>query len=104
MKLQIQCFSIKVIPYSITPETHIVTLPAPERGFLPIEEDIQDEEDVVCKNAYKFLKKSLAAFLPPNLELEESSTIDGDNEGYFFSCSNADSDEHYYLLLQYTVI
>ena len=61
-------------------------------------------EKIECKNAYKFLSTALAEYLPQNLELEESSVMYGDNEGYFFSCSDVDSDDHYYLLLRYAVI
>ena len=100
MKKQVQCFSIKVVSYSVNPESHIVTLPAPEDGFS--EERFDDEDNVEQKNAYIILLTALKDFLPPNLKLEESSSIYGDNEGYFFSCSDADSDAHYYLLLQYT--
>lgn len=101
MKLQVQCFSIKVVPYSVNLESHIVTLPAPENGFSGGRFD--DEDDVEQKNAYRFLLTALKEFLPSNLELEEASSIYGDNEGFFFFCSDADSDAHYYLLLQYTV-
>ena len=99
MKLHVQCFSIKVVPYSVNLESHIVTLPAPENGFS--EGHFDDEDDVKKKKAYRFLLTALKEFLPPNLEREEASSIYGENEGFFFSCSDADSDAHYYLLLQY---
>ncbi len=64
----------------------------------------EEEEKIECQNAYKFLSTVLADFLPSKLKMEEYSVMSGDNEGYFFSCSDADSDDHYYLLLRYTVI
>ena len=102
MKLQVQCFSIKVIPYSVKPETHIVTLPAP--GKITSEtrtEDYEDEEAEEQRAAFCFLRKALAEFLPRNIELEESMSLFGDNQGYFFSCSDADSDAHYHLVMKY---
>ena len=105
MKQQVQCFCIKVIPYSVKTESHIISVPAPEPFSSETEgDDPEDEEKIECKNAYKFLSTVLADYLPPKLELEESSVMYGDNEGYFFSCSDANSDAHYYLLLRYTVI
>ena len=103
MKTQVQCFSIKIVPYSVNPESHVITLPAPERGFLDDEEGAEDSDEQEQKNAYEFLRMVLKDFLPPNLELEEASSIYGDNEGFFFSCSDSDSDTHYYLLLKYAI-
>ena len=102
MKLQAQCFCIKVIPFSVKPETHIITLPAPDSFVETEREDFEDEEAKEQQAAYDFLLKALADFLPPHLELEESSCMYGDNEGFFFSCSDADSDSRYYLILRYT--
>ena len=105
MKQQAQCFCIKVIPYSVKTESHIISVPAPEPFSSGTEsDDFEDEEKIECQNAYKFLSTVLADYLPSNLELEESSVMYGDNEGYFFSCSDADSEDHYYLLLRYVVI
>jgi len=102
MRVQAQCFCIKVLPYSITPESHIVTLPVPERFTLETEnEDFEDEEPREQQAAYKFLLKVLAEFLPRNLEREESMSLFGDNDGFFFSCSDADSDAHYHLIMKY---
>ena len=53
------------------------------------------------QGAYEFLRKVLAEYLPPNIELEESMSLFGDNEGFFFTCSDADSDAHYYLVMKY---
>ena len=104
MKQQVQCFCIKVIPYSVKTESHIISLPAPEPFSTAEDNDLEEDEKIECKNAYLFLSKALADYLPQNLELEESSIMYGDNEGYFFSCSDVDSDDHYYLLLRYAVI
>ena len=102
MKVQVQCFSIKVVPYSVKPESHIVTVPDPGK-FSPESEsdDFEDEEAREQQGAYEFLRKTLAEYLPPNLELEESMSLFGDNEGFFFTCSDADSDAHYYLVMKY---
>ena len=92
------------MPHSATPESHIITLPAPAPFSSESESDDYEEEEANTKlEAYNYLLEVLAEFLPQNLELEEASTIDGENEGFFFSCSDADSDAHYYLLLQYTL-
>ena len=103
MKVQVQCFSIKVVPYSVTPESHIVTVPDPGK-FASSEsksDDFEDEEAREQQGAYEFLRKVLADYLPPKLELEESMSLFGDNEGFFFTCSDADSDAHYYLVMKY---
>ena len=105
MKQQVQCFCIKVIPYSVKTESHIISVPAPEPFSSGINcDDYEEEEKIESQNAYKFLSTVLADFLPPNLEMEEYSVMSGDNDGYFISCSDADSDDHYYLLLRYTAI
>ena len=102
MKVQAQCFSIKVLPYSVTPESHIVTLPAPKKFTSETEsEDFEDEEAREQQAAYRFLLNALAEFLPRNLQLEESMSLFGDNDGFFFSCSDAGSDAHYYLIMKY---
>ena len=103
MKVQVQCFSIKVVPYSVKPESHIVTVPDPGK-FASSEsksDDFEDEEAREQQGAYEFLRKVLAEYLPPNLELEEAMSLFGDNEGFFFTCSDADSDAHYYLVMKY---
>ena len=74
MKLHAVCFSIRVVPFSTKPESHIVTLPT--EGF-------EKPED-----AWGFLKMALAEFLPKTLELEETMTLyeeDVGDQGFFFS-------------------
>ena len=46
MKVQVQCFSIKVVPYSVKTESHIVTVPAPGKFASPESksDDFEDEE------------------------------------------------------------
>ena len=103
MKVQVQCFSIKVVPYSVKTESHIVTVPDPRKfaSSGPENDDFEDEEAREQLGAYEFLRKVLAEYLPPNLELEESMSLFGDNEGFFFTCSDSDSDAHYYLVMKY---
>ena len=102
MRVQAQCFSIKVVPYSVNPESHIISLPAPDKFTSGTEcEDCEDEEAKEQRGAYEFLRKTLAGFLPLNLELEESMSLFGDSNGFFFTCSDADSDAHYYLVMKY---
>ena len=83
-------------------ESHIVSLPAPEKFTSETESgDFEDEEAREQHAAYRFLQNALAEFLPRNLELEESMSLFGDNDGFFFSCSDADSDAHFYLVMKY---
>ena len=90
MKLHAVCFSIRVVPFSTKPESHIVTLPT--EGFEKPEE------------AWGFLKMALAEFLPKTLELEETMTLyeeEVGDQGFFFSGSDAASDDHYHVILKY---
>ena len=90
MRLHAVCFSIRVVPFSTKPESHIVTLPT--EGF-----EKPDE-------AWDFLKKALADFLPKTLELEESMTLyeeEVGDQGFFFSGSDTESDDHYRVILKY---
>ena len=64
MKQQAQCFCIKVIPYSVKTESHIISVPAPEPFSSETEGDeYEEEEKIECQNAYKFLSSVLADFL-----------------------------------------
>ena len=92
MKMHVTCFCIKVIPQSVKPETHVVTLPT----------EVFDSSD----DAWGFARNALAGFLPPNATPEEKLVmLDDDNEeqGYFFSCSDQDSDDHYHIILKYAI-
>ncbi len=94
MKLHAACFCIKVPPQSIALETHVVTLPCPRDGF--------DGAD----DAWLFCKAALSAHLPQNVDPEDKLLMcddDGDEQGYFFSCSVPTSDEHYHVLLKYSL-
>ena len=92
MKLHAVCFSIKVVPFSIKPESHIVTLPTD--GF-------EKPED-----AWGFLKEALAEFLPKTLELEDAMTLYEEkcgDQGFFFSGFDTESDDHYHVILKYAL-
>ena len=48
--------------------------------------------------------KAFADFLPENVEIEDKLTLlDDDNteHGFFFSCSDAQSDNHYHAIVKY---
>ncbi len=90
MMLHAVCFCIKIVPGSVKHETNVVTLPT-------------DEFDN-CDNAWNFVKEALADFLPENVEIEDKLTLlDDDNieHGFFFSCSDAQSDNHYHVIVKY---
>lgn len=92
MTLHATCFCIKIAPLSAKPETNVVTLPA----------EIFDEFD----NAWIFAKEALAEFLPREAAPEDKLVmLDDDNEeqGYFFSCTDPASDDHYHIILKYSV-
>ena len=91
MRLHATCFCIKVIPQSVKPETHVVTLPT----------EVFDSSD----DAWGFARNALAEFLLQDAEPEDKLVmLDNDNEeqGYFFSCSDPNSDNHYHIILKYT--
>ena len=90
MMLHAVCFCVKIVPESVKHETNVVTLPI-------------DEFDN-CDNAWNFIKEALADFLPENVEIEDKLTLlDDDNteHGFFFSCSDAQSDNHYHAIVKY---
>ena len=93
MTLHVTCFCIKIAPLSAKPKTDVVTLPA----------DFFEEPD----EAWSFARNALSDFLPKDAELENKFIIldDDDNEesGYFFSCSDPASDDHYHVLLKYSI-
>ena len=92
MKVHATCFCIKVIPNSIKPETVVVTLPS----------EIFDGSG----DAWRFAKNALAEFLPRDANPENQLVmLDDDNEeqGYFFSCSDSASDNHYHIILKYAI-
>ena len=92
MTLHATLFCIRIVPYSAKPETHVVTLPVPDL----------DDADAT----WDFAKNALAEFLPRTIELEEKLALwdDADGEsGFFFSGSDPASDDHYHILLKYTL-
>ena len=92
MTLHATCFCIKVLPQSIRPETHVVSFPT---------EVFDTTED-----AWLFAKNALASFLPHDAEPEDKFVMLDDNneeQGYFFSCSDPASDDHYHVVLKYSV-
>lgn len=92
MKLQAQCFCLKIVPFSAAVESHVVSIPAPA---------IKDYEE-----AWGFLKNALKEFLPQTVEPERQYELfeeDEGGDGYFFSCSDSESDNHYYAILKYAV-
>ena len=92
MTMHATCFCIKIVPLSAKTETNVVTLPA----------EIFDEPG----DAWHFAKNALAEFLPKHAEPENQFVmLDDDNEeqGYFFSCSDAASDDHYHIVLKYSI-
>ena len=92
MKLQAQCFCLKIVPFSAAVESHVVSSPAPA---------IKDNEE-----AWGFLKNALKEFLPQTVEPERQYELfeeDEGGDGYFFSCSDSESDNHYYVILKYAV-
>lgn len=92
MTLHATLFCIRIVPYSAKPETRVVTLPV----------ECFDEID----DAWFFAKNALAEFLPHGIELEEKMVLwddDDGEQGFFFSCSDAASDDHYHVLLKYTL-
>ena len=92
MTLHAVCFCIRIAPLQARTETRVVTLPT----------DFFDETD----DAWRWTKEALAEFLPRGAEPEEKFVLlDDDNEeqGYFFSCSDPDSDDHYHIVLKYSI-
>ena len=92
MTLNATCFCIKIAPLSAKPKTDVVTLSA----------DFFEEPD----EAWVFARNALADFLPKDAEPEDKFVLlDEDNEesGYFFSCSDPASDDHYHILLKYSI-
>ena len=92
MTLHATLFCIKIVPCSSKPETHVVTVPVPY---------FENTDE-----AWEFSKSVLANFLPRGIDVEEKMVLwdDEDGEqGFFFSCSDADSDDHYHILLKHTL-
>ena len=93
MTLHATCFCIKIAPLSAKPKTDVVTLPA----------DFFEEID----DAWGFVRNALSEFLPKDAEPEDKFTIlnndDNEESGYFFSCSDPASDDHYHILLKYSI-
>ena len=92
MTLHAVCFCIRIAPLSARPETRVVALPT----------ECFDEID----DAWRFAEDALAEFLPRGAEPEEKFVmLDDDNEeqGYFFSCSDPDYDDHYHIVLKYSI-
>ena len=86
------CFCIRIVPLSAKAETHVVTVPT--------------EEFEKSAEAWDFAKDALAEFLPRDAEPEDEFVmLDDENEerGYFFSCSVPGSDDHYHVILKYSV-
>ena len=91
MMLHAICFCIKIVPRSTKHETNVITLPT-------------DEFDS-CDEAWEFAKETLENFMPESIEVEERLTmLDDDNteNGFFFSCSDIQSDDHYHIILKYS--
>lgn len=94
MKIHAQCFCIKVVPFSVMPQTCIATLPFPD-----------GENFDECESAWNFLRKTFSDILPSAITKEEEMRMtddEGDEQGFFFSCSDLASDDHYHLVMKYT--
>lgn len=92
MRLHATCFCIKIMPQLVKPETHVVCLPT----------EVFDSPD----EAWGFARNALAEFLPREAAPEDKLVmLDDDNEeqGYFFSCIDPVSDDHYHIILKFSL-
>ena len=64
MKFHAQCFCIKVVPYSASPQIHIATLPLP--NHFPCDDP---------QAAWEFLLKTFSDYLPKTLQKEEELSM-----------------------------
>ena len=91
MMLHAVCFCIKIVSESVKHETNVITLPT----------DAFND----CDDAWEFAKEALADFLPESIEVDDQLTLldeDDTEHGFFFSCSDDQTDNHYHIILKYS--